>query len=82
MTKPNLNIVRKFILSYKDNPYSLGASIVDTHEKYAELRYKTSYDREQSYKKLRKAGIPAKLMSKNMERKGYMYRYTLNVWYS
>jgi len=73
--------VKTFMQAYKDNPYSLGADRIETHEKYAVLKYSTSYERERSRKKLRNAGIPAKLMSNSTQSDAYKYRYELNVWY-
>ena len=74
-------IVKTFMQAYKDNPYSLGADRIETHEKYAVLKYSTSYERERSKQKLRNAGITAKLMSNSMQPKTHKYRYELNVWY-
>jgi len=74
-------IVKTFMQEYKDNPYSLGADRIETHEKYAVLKYSTNYERERSKKKLRNAGIPAKVMSHTTQPKTHKYRYELNVWY-
>lgn len=76
-----LNVVKTFIEKYKKSPYSIGAERLSIGDKYAILRYKTNSDRTSSIKKLRKAGIPAKLMVKNTESKAFMYRYELTVWY-
>jgi len=76
-----LNIVKTFMKKYSNNPYGIGANIVNMHKKYAEVLFDTSYDREKGKKILRKAGIPAKLMSNQMMPKGHKYRYCLNVWF-
>lgn len=73
--------IKKFFESRKDNPYSLGAERITMHKTYARLTYSSSYDREQSIKKLREEGIPAKSMSKNMGSKAFMYRYELYVFH-
>ena len=80
MTK-KLNVVKTFIEKYRKSPYSIGAGRIAIGDKRATLRYETNFDRTSSIKKLRKAGIPAKLMVKNTASKAFMYRYELTIWY-
>jgi len=68
---------------YLDNPYGLGASSIELDETSTRstliIKCKTIHQRQGVETKLKRLGVPAKLISRATADKAYAYRYKLYV---
>jgi len=82
VTKPLID--NKFIdlvikMKKSQSPYTYGANVMHIAGNYITFSYEDDLQRDKSIKKLKKLGVPAKLISKSTQSKGATYRYDAHI---